>query len=86
MTNSLTIAMAQINVKVGDIHGNTEKIIRACQQAEKDFNAQLIVFPELALTGYPPEDLLLRPDFHRQIERPMQEVAVYSQRIDLLLG
>ncbi|MBW3561628.1 MAG: NAD+ synthase [Actinobacteria bacterium] len=58
----LRIALAQINPVVGDIDGNVGRILDAWQAAH-DAGADLVVFPELAVTGYPPEDLLLRPDF-----------------------
>lgn len=55
--------MAQINVTVGDIANNLEKHLQAAVTARDELKADVIVFPELGLTGYPPEDLLLRPDF-----------------------
>jgi NAD+ synthase (glutamine-hydrolysing) len=58
----LRVALAQINVTVGDLEGNREKILSAMQQAHIA-GAHIACFPELALTGYPPEDLLLRPGF-----------------------
>ncbi len=56
------LALAQINPVVGDIDGNVDRILDAWRQAG-DLGADLVAFPELAVTGYPPEDLLLRPDF-----------------------
>src|SRR5262245_1198420 len=58
----LRLAMAQINVVVGDIEGNTLKILDWASRAY-DTGADVVTFPELALTGYPPEDLLLKPQF-----------------------
>ncbi|RKZ95323.1 MAG: hypothetical protein DRQ46_08650, partial [Gammaproteobacteria bacterium] len=52
------LIMGQINPVVGDIAGNVKKIIKAAKQARDEFDADLVVFPELTLTGYPPEDLL----------------------------
>src|SRR3989338_6098339 len=60
--DKLRIAIGQINSTVGDLEGNSEKIIRSLNRS-KGFGADIIVFPELALTGYPPEDLLLKPKF-----------------------
>src|SRR5881296_4058861 len=60
--SQLRLAMAQINVVVGDIEGNAQKIIEWLDRA-RDANADIVTFPELALTGYPPEDLLLKPQF-----------------------
>ena len=60
----LSIAIAQYNFCVGDLEGNTEKIIQLARKAKSEKGADLTVFPELAITGYPPEDLILRPGFH----------------------
>ncbi len=60
--NTLRLALAQINTTVGDLEGNTEKIRDNLQQAGKS-DVDIILFPELAVCGYPPEDLLLKPDF-----------------------
>lgn len=70
---------------MGDIKGNAEKIIHHAHLAAKQ-NAQLIIFPELALTGYPPEDLLLRDDLYQQCEEALQKIQQETQGIDLLLG
>ncbi|MCL5023200.1 MAG: NAD+ synthase [Nitrospirae bacterium] len=59
---TLRLALAQIDPTVGDLEGNTKKIIGYIRRAE-DYSADLVVFPELAVTGYPPEDLLLKPQF-----------------------
>jgi NAD+ synthase (glutamine-hydrolysing) len=71
----LRVALAQINVTVGDLDGNTQKILSAMQQAH-DEGAHIVCFPELALPGYPPEDLLLKPGFVaanlRKLERIVQ--------------
>ncbi|MFZ1901161.1 MAG: nitrilase-related carbon-nitrogen hydrolase, partial [Azonexus sp.] len=58
----LRIAVAQFNATVGDLTGNVERIIECASQA-RERGAQALLTPELALCGYPPEDLLLRPDF-----------------------
>ncbi len=59
---TLRIALAQIDPTVGDLEGNTAKIIRSIRQAE-EYSAEIVAFPELSVTGYPPEDLLLKPQF-----------------------
>jgi len=61
----MNICMAQINTLVGDIRGNLNRILEVCS-AQRDEGANLIIFPELTLTGYPPEDLLLRSDLINQ--------------------
>lgn len=70
----LKIALAQINSKVGDLAGNAEKIFQAAQEAEKS-GASLLVTPELSLTGYPPEDLVLRPAFLAACDKALQDLA-----------
>jgi NAD+ synthase (glutamine-hydrolysing) len=70
----LQVALLQINVTVGDVAGNARKIIDAACAAHTQ-GAQLAVAPELALTGYPPEDLLLRPAFMRACAEAVQEIA-----------
>ena len=59
---SLRIALAQINTTVGDIDGNVGRILARVREAES-LGADLVALPELAVTGYPPEDLLLKPEF-----------------------
>src|SRR5690554_1570076 len=56
----LRVVMAQLDFLVGDIPGNTERVLKAAQQAQELHQADIVLFPELCLTGYPPEDLLLR--------------------------
>ena len=70
----LKIALAQINCTVGDLAGNAARILRAAQDAHAA-GADLLLTPELALCGYPPEDLLLRPDFYRACNRELAELA-----------
>ena len=56
------IALAQVNTTVGDLEGNAALVLRGIAEA-REANAELVVFPELTLTGYPPEDLVLRRQF-----------------------
>src|SRR5688500_11349609 len=74
----MRIALAQINPTVGDITRNAEKIVRFTADARAQ-GAQLVVFPELSVTGYPPKDLLLKPQFVADNLRAVQEIAA---RID----
>ena len=71
----MKICMAQINTLVGDIAANAQRVIDVCL-AQTATGARLIVFPELTLTGYPPEDLLLRGDLLTRTERALQQVVV----------
>lgn len=71
--NDLTIALAQTAFKVGDIAANTQQMMSLAEQAREQ-GAGLIVFPELALTGYPPEDLLLRPSLALRVDQALQQL------------
>ena len=82
----LRIAIAQINLLVGDIRGNARRILACAGEARKRLDADLVVFPELTLTGYPPEDLLLRPALYRRLDRALAEIQKGSPDIDLLIG
>ena len=81
----MRLALAQINTTVGDLDGNRERIIGAIEEA-RDAGAELVLLPELAVTGYPPEDLLLRPGFIRAAERSLAEVAKAARDIAALVG
>ena len=80
------IAIAQVDLCVGDIDGNTELVLEYISRARDSAGADTIIFPELALTGYPPEDLLLRPHLHVQVEQALQRVMRGSQGISVILG
>lgn len=77
--------MAQLNCVVGDIEGNAARILDAAETAHA-LGADLLVTPELALTGYPPEDLLLRPDFIRHCEQQLQLLANQLPALSLIIG
>ena len=74
MADSLNVVLAQLNLLVGDIDGNTERIIAAAKEAVEDQSANLVVYPELTLTGYPPEDLLIRPSLQIRIKRALEKI------------
>lgn len=82
----LKIALAQINLLVGGINANKIKIIQTAEQARDQQGADVIVFPELSVTGYPPEDLLLRPDFIKQANQAVLDIALAVEGIDIILG
>ncbi len=86
MSRTLRIAMAQINLLVGDVAGNAEQVIAAAIRARDELGAQAVLFPELTLTGYPPEDLLLRPDLHLRVLRVMEELKRRIEGIAVILG
>ena len=85
MSAKLNIVMAQLNLVVGDIDGNTSRVIEAAEQARDQFDADVIVFPELTLCGYPPEDLLLRPSLIVRVEQALNHLRVVKG-IDLIIG
>jgi NAD+ synthase (glutamine-hydrolysing) len=81
----MRLALAQIDTTVGDLEGNRERILSSLQKA-KEAAADIVLFPELAITGYPPEDLLLRPSFIRAAERSLAEVAREARGIVAFVG
>jgi NAD+ synthetase len=82
----LKIALAQDDFLVGHITGNHDRILERTRQARDEHRADLILFPELALTGYPPEDLLLRPGFMRRTEDLLEQLASEIHGIDVIVG
>ncbi|HHA2975351.1 TPA: NAD+ synthase [Stenotrophomonas maltophilia] len=83
---SIRIAMAQFDFPVGDVAGNTERIIEMIGQARDEYGAELVMFPELAVSGYPPEDLLLRPGFLYECEQAMTRIATACRGITAVVG
>ena len=81
----MRIALAQINTIVGDLDGNAERIRSRLAEA-KEQQADIAVFPELAVTGYPPEDLLLRPSFVQAAQQKAEELAREARGIVALIG
>ena len=75
----MRLALAQINAVVGDLDGNRERILAALADARAE-SADIVLFPELAVTGYPPEDLLLRPAFVRAAEESVRAIARARRR------
>ncbi len=81
----MRLALAQINTVVGDLDGNRDRILTRLAEA-RDAGADLVLFPELAVTGYPPEDLLLRPSFLRAAEQSLAQVAREARGVTALVG
>ena len=86
MAQQLTIVMAQLNFLVGDIDGNTDLVIASARRAITEQSADMIVFPELTLVGYPPEDLLLRPSLQVRVEKALAKILAANLDIFLVLG
>jgi NAD+ synthase (glutamine-hydrolysing) len=85
MAARFRIAMAQTNMTVGDFEGNTRKIIERLEEAQ-DLGADLVSFPELAITGYPPEDLLIKTDFIDETLRCLNEIARHAAGTAAVVG
>jgi NAD+ synthase (glutamine-hydrolysing) len=81
----MRLALAQMNTVVGDLDGNRERIVARLEEA-REAGTDLVLFPELATTGYPPEDLLLRPGFLRAAAKTLDEVAAETKGIAALVG
>ncbi|MGQ9553033.1 MAG: NAD+ synthase [Anaerolineae bacterium] len=85
MANSLRIALAQINTTVGDLDGNAKRIQIAIEQA-KQAGTDIVLLPEMALTGYPPEDLLLKPNFVANAELALEDIARGCRGVTAVIG
>lgn len=85
MSRSLSIALAQLNWLVGDIEGNTERMLQTLNEQQKA-GADLVMFSELALSGYPPEDLLYRDDFYQRCEVQLERLQAATPHIAVLVG
>ena len=85
-SESLRIALAQLDLLVGDVQGNAARVIASAHVAHRDDQADLVVFPELTLSGYPPEDLLFHRGFRRQIEAGLEEVCRQVQGTGVMVG
>ena len=81
----MKIALAQTNAVVGDTNGNTARILARAAEAAK-LGADAVAFPELAICGYPPRDLLLKPHFIAQMQAALQKVAEASRQIPIFVG
>jgi len=81
----LRIALAQMNLVVGDFNFNAEKIKQHLKQARR-MGADVVLFPELAVTGYPPEDLLLKESFLKQCDKNLKKISRYSKGLTTIIG
>ncbi len=86
MTATLRVVMAQLNFHVGDIDGNAARVIEAARRARDELGGDVVVFPELTLSGYPPEDLLLRQGFQLRVLEGLERVKREVRGIDVVLG
>jgi len=86
MNASLRIVMAQLNLTVGDVAGNVQKLLAAAAESRDRLKAQIVVFPELAVTGYPAQDLLFNPDFRVQVQAAIVRLSGEIRGIHALVG
>ncbi|WKD50259.1 NAD+ synthase [Microbulbifer spongiae] len=84
--STLQLVLAQINSSVGDIPGNTASVIEVARRAHREFGAELVLFPELTLCGYSPEDLLLRPSMQKRIEVALAQLKAANLPCAILVG
>ena len=86
MSTPLRLAIAQLNLLVGDVPGNAARIVATARRARDELRAHAVVFPELALTSYPPEDLLLRPALMIRVEEELRHIEHETRGIDVIVG
>lgn len=86
MPPTLTLALAQLDHVVGDVAGNTAKIIDYSNRARDDLRADLVVFPELSVSGYPPEDLLFHSGLRKRVTQSLESIQESVRDIAVLLG
>lgn len=84
--STLQLVLAQINLLVGDIPGNTDQVVEVARRAHREHGADLVLFPELTLCGYPPEDLLLRPSMQKRIDAALERLKQANLPCALLVG
>jgi len=86
MHEKLTLALAQLDLVVGDVAGNTERILEYAERARDDLRADLVVFPELSICGYPPEDLLFHSGLRNRIRTSLERIRDTVRDIAVLVG
>src|SRR5215467_5945705 len=86
MAETLKIALAQLNFLVGDVRGNAAKVIASARRARRELGADLVLYPELTLSGYPPEDLLFHRGFRRQVEAGLTQLRAELGDARVLVG
>tara|TARA_R110002096_G_scaffold116164_2_gene251726 strand:- start:24984 stop:26621 length:1638 start_codon:yes stop_codon:yes gene_type:complete len=86
MDHSVKVALAQLDLAVGDVAGNTAKIIEYANRARDELRADLVVFPELSICGYPPEDLLFHAGLRYKVENALAEIRAAVNGIAILIG
>lgn len=85
-SDNLKITVAQIELTIGDLEKNKNKILSAVERSRDEYHADIVLFPELCITGYPPEDLLLRDDFHDAVEKYKTQIVEKITGIDAIIS
>ena len=86
MKDSVSVALAQLDLEVGDVANNTARIIEYAERARDELRADIVAFPELSVCGYPPEDLLFHAGLRRRVEAAVEKVRGSVRGIAVLLG
>jgi NAD+ synthase (glutamine-hydrolysing) len=86
MTDQITVALAQLDLVVGDVTGNTARILEYSARAHDEMQADLVVFPELSICGYPPEDLLFHAGLQQRVEAAIDTIRTSVRDIAVLIG
>jgi NAD+ synthase (glutamine-hydrolysing) len=86
MNNTVTVALAQLDLVVGDVKGNTTRIVESAKKARDELRADMVVFPELSICGYPPEDLLFHAGLRHAVEGSLEEIRASVRGIAVLVG
>src|SRR5919108_1845887 len=86
MSESLRIALAQLDLLVGDVQGNAERVVTTARRAREELRADLVLFPELTLSGYPPEDLLFHRGFRRKTEEGLARLRSEVRDAAVMVG
>ncbi len=86
MSTTVRIALAQLNIPVGDVNGNTARVIQTAEDARDRLSADLVMFPELTLTGYPPEDLLFHAGVRQQVAEGLLRLSQEITGITAIVG
>ena len=86
MDHNVNVALAQVDLAVGDVAGNTRKIIEYADRARDELAADLVVFPELSVCGYPPEDLLFHVGLRYMVENAIEEISSKISGVAILIG
>lgn len=86
MNDKITVALAQLDLVVGDVAGNTQRILEYATRAHEEMRADLVVFPELSICGYPPEDLLFHTGLRRRINKALETIRDSVRDVAVLIG